>query len=85
MRKLILELDEEAFGRLTPQQQEAIMSVAREQHPERFRERDLRTQNEKFRAGWKPGPTQAEVEKRVAKHIRPDGTVVVPPSIFPKR
>lgn len=85
MKRLRIELTEEELERCSPQAQEALLRLAREQNPEHF-PTDTRTANERLREGIKRGPTEAEYEARRAKVAKPDGlTIVQKPNITPRR
>jgi len=85
VKRIRIEITEEELERCTPQAQEALLRLAREQNPEHF-VTDSRSANERLRDGIKRGPTEAEYEARRAKVAKPDGiTIIQQPNITPRR
>lgn len=77
-----LEFDDESLEQFTPQVKEALLRLSREQSGRP--EEDPRTPNERFRASLKRS-SEAEFDQRVREHMRPDGSIVVKPTVIPKR
>lgn len=77
-----LEFDDENLEQFTPQVREALMRLSREQSGRP--EEDPRTPNERLRASLKRS-SEAEFGQRVRENMNPDGSIVVKPTVTPRR